>query len=163
VGSATPAARPCCRATRGAQRLAACRGRAGGAAKQAWKRVRRRRNGLLERRHGRPDLRGNQIAFLNEWTMDPDVREYLKAQFGPTGLPFTTLYGEGGPLTEETVEHINEVYDLHTEREPWQAGDVMLVDNIRMPHSREPYTGRREVVVAMGNGGYRLGGAVDQL
>jgi alpha-ketoglutarate-dependent taurine dioxygenase len=92
----------------------------------------------------------NQIAFLNEGTMDPEVREYLKAQFGPDGLPFTTMFGDGEPLTEETVELINEVYDQHTVREPWRAGDVMLVDNVRMAHSREPYTGRREVVVAMG-------------
>jgi hypothetical protein len=34
-------------------------------------------------------------------------------------------------------------------REPWRPGDVMLVDNIRTAHSREPFTGRREILVAM--------------
>jgi alpha-ketoglutarate-dependent taurine dioxygenase len=28
-------------------------------------------------------------------------------------------------------------------REPWQAGDLMLVDNVRTAHSREPYQGPR--------------------
>jgi len=33
--------------------------------------------------------------------------------------------------------------------EPWQEGDLMLVDNIRTAHSREAFEGPREVVVAM--------------
>ncbi|MEU6709043.1 TauD/TfdA family dioxygenase, partial [Streptomyces wuyuanensis] len=33
--------------------------------------------------------------------------------------------------------------------EPWQPGDLMLVDNIRTAHSREPYDGPREILVGM--------------
>ncbi len=40
----------------------------------------------------------NQIAFLNEWTMDADVREFLVDSYGPQGLPFTTLFGNGEPV-----------------------------------------------------------------
>src|SRR6266446_6105909 len=62
----------------------------------------------------------NQIAFLNEWTMDPEVREYLV-----------------------------EVYEANTARERWQAGDLMVVDNVRTAHGREEFEGPREVLVAM--------------
>ncbi|TLZ54349.1 MAG: TauD/TfdA family dioxygenase, partial [Gammaproteobacteria bacterium] len=34
-------------------------------------------------------------------------------------------------------------------REPWQAGDLMLVDNLRTAHGREPFEGSRQVLVAM--------------
>jgi alpha-ketoglutarate-dependent taurine dioxygenase len=34
-------------------------------------------------------------------------------------------------------------------RERWQAGDLMVVDNVRTAHGREPFEGPREVVVAM--------------
>ncbi|MFE0041403.1 TauD/TfdA family dioxygenase, partial [Streptomyces sp. NPDC059015] len=34
-------------------------------------------------------------------------------------------------------------------REPWQPGDLMLVDNIRTAHSREPYDGPREILVGL--------------
>jgi hypothetical protein len=34
-------------------------------------------------------------------------------------------------------------------REPWQPGDLMLVDNIRTTHSREAYEGPREILVGM--------------
>src|SRR5258708_5612770 len=39
----------------------------------------------------------NQIAFLNEWTMDPEVREYLVDTYGEGGLPFNTRFGNAGP------------------------------------------------------------------
>jgi alpha-ketoglutarate-dependent taurine dioxygenase len=91
----------------------------------------------------------NQVAFLNEWTIDPEVREYLVDMYGEDGLPFNTRFGTGEPLTEEIVELINAVYEAHTVREPWQPGDLMLVDNIRTAHSREAYEGPREVLVGM--------------
>jgi alpha-ketoglutarate-dependent taurine dioxygenase len=91
----------------------------------------------------------NQIAFLNEWTIDPEVREYLVEMYGEDGLPFNTGFGGGEPLTAEIVELINQVYETNTMREPWQAGDLMLVDNIRTAHSREAYKGPREILVGM--------------
>jgi alpha-ketoglutarate-dependent taurine dioxygenase len=91
----------------------------------------------------------NQVAFLNEWTIDPEVREYLVEMYGAEGLPFNTGFGSGEPVTEEIVELINAVYEAHTVREPWQVGDLMLVDNIRTAHSREAYEGPREIVVGM--------------
>ncbi|MCZ7457987.1 TauD/TfdA family dioxygenase [Streptomyces sp. WMMC940] len=91
----------------------------------------------------------NQIAFLNEWTLAPEVREYLVDEYGEDGLPFNTRYGNGDPVGEDVVQILNEVYEAHTDREPWQPGDLMLVDNIRTAHSREPYDGPREILVGM--------------
>jgi alpha-ketoglutarate-dependent taurine dioxygenase len=91
----------------------------------------------------------NQIAFLNEWTIAAEIREYLVDVYGAEGLPFKTQFGTGEPLTEEIVELINAVYEANTLREPWQAGDLMLVDNIRTAHSREAYEGPREILVGM--------------
>lgn len=93
----------------------------------------------------------NQVAFLNEWTMDPAVREYLVMQLGADGLPFNTCYGDGEPITPETISTINEVYESLTVREPWQVGDLLLVDNIRTAHSREPYRGSREMGMVQGD------------
>lgn len=91
----------------------------------------------------------NQVAFLNEWTLAPEVREYLVDEYGADGLPFNTRYGDGTPIGEDVVRTLNAVYEEHTRREPWQAGDLLLVDNIRTAHSREPFAGERQVLVAM--------------
>jgi len=91
----------------------------------------------------------NQIAFLNEWTLAPEVREYLVDVYGADRLPFNTRFGNGDPIGEDVVQLLNQVYETNTAREPWQAGDLMLVDNVRTAHSREPFEGPREVLVAM--------------
>jgi alpha-ketoglutarate-dependent taurine dioxygenase len=91
----------------------------------------------------------NQIAFLNERTIDPEIREYLVDVYGADGLPFNTFYGNGDPVGEEDVRVINEAYQAATVREPWQAGDLLLIDNLRMAHGRDSFQGTREVLAAM--------------
>ena len=91
----------------------------------------------------------NQIAFLNEWTIDAEVREYLVDSYGEDGLPFNTRFGNGDPIGADIVQLINETYEANTARERWQAGDLMLVDNVRTAHAREPFEGPRKVLVAM--------------
>jgi alpha-ketoglutarate-dependent taurine dioxygenase len=91
----------------------------------------------------------NQVAFLNEWTLDPEVREFLVDMYGADSLPFNTRFGNGDPIDARTVALIDEVYRAHTAREPWQAGDLLLVDNIGTAHSREVFTGPREVLVSL--------------
>ena len=114
-------------------------------------RTRQRRGAVL--RHPDTGLPSwfNQIAFLNEWTMEPEVHEYLVDVYGADGLPFNTRIGDGDPIDADVVRTINEVYDAHTVREPWQDGDLLLVDNIRTAHGREPFEGPREVLAALGN------------
>ena len=98
----------------------------------------------------------NQIAFLNEWTLAADLHEYLVDVYGAEGLPFNTCFGNGDAIGADVVQVINEAYDRHTVREPWQPGDLLLVDNVRTAHAREPFEGQREVVVALADAA-RLG------
>jgi alpha-ketoglutarate-dependent taurine dioxygenase len=91
----------------------------------------------------------NQIAFLSEWTIAPEVREYLVDVYGPDGLPFNTRFGDGEPISEDIIALLNSVYEANTLRTPWQTGDLMVVDNISTAHSREAYEGPREILVGM--------------
>ena len=92
----------------------------------------------------------NQVAFLNEWTLDPAIREYLVETYGHEELPTNTRYGDGRPIEAGVVQAINETYEAQTLRLPWRDGDLLVVDNIRMAHGREPFEGTREVAVVMG-------------
>jgi alpha-ketoglutarate-dependent taurine dioxygenase len=112
-------------------------------------RTSQRRSAVLRHPYNGQRCWFNQVAFLNERTLDPEVREYLVDVYGPDGLPFNTRFGNGDPIGADVVQLLNEVYDAATVREPWQAGDLMLVDNVRTAHSREPFCGPREVLVAM--------------
>ncbi|MGW1468145.1 TauD/TfdA family dioxygenase [Streptomyces sp. NPDC002308] len=92
----------------------------------------------------------NHFAFWNARTLDEDVRDVLIDTFGADGLPFNTYLGDGSALTDAEVDAVNEVYRSVTVRETWQAGDLMLVDNILCAHGREAFTGDRKILVAMG-------------
>ena len=67
------------------------------------------------------------------------MREYLVDVYGEDGLPFNTRFGNGDPIGEDIVDLINGINEANTAREPWQAGDLLLVDNIRTAHGREAY------------------------
>jgi alpha-ketoglutarate-dependent taurine dioxygenase len=91
----------------------------------------------------------NQIAFLNQWTMDPEVHEYLVDLYGEDGLPFNTRFGNGDSIGPDVIQLIDKVYEENTVCEPWQSGDLILVDNVRTAHGREHFEGPRELLVAM--------------
>jgi hypothetical protein len=109
--------------------------------------TRRTRPAVLEPTGAPGPVWCNQLAFLSEWTMDPVVRDYLIMELGQDALPFRTSYGDGTPFGPAAVERVNAVYDRHRRWRPWQPGDVLLVDNLRTAHNREPYTGDRQMVV----------------
>jgi acyl carrier protein len=101
-----------------------------------------------------PTAAGNRAARVQYvgcgvLQLEPEVREFLVDVYGADGLPFTTCFGNGDPISRDVVTLLNEVYQANTVREPWQAGDLMLVDNIRCAHSREDFTGPREVLIGL--------------
>lgn len=93
----------------------------------------------------------NHAAFWSEWSLDPAIREVLIAEYDREGLPFATSYGDGAELTESDVAEINSAYERMTRRRPWTRGDFLLIDNMLSSHGRDPYSGPREIVVAMGD------------
>ncbi|MEX3107523.1 MULTISPECIES: TauD/TfdA family dioxygenase [unclassified Streptomyces] len=92
----------------------------------------------------------NHVAFWSEWSLEESVREFLRGECGDD-LPFRTFYGDGEPVGRREIELINAAYEQVRMAERWQRGDIMLVDNIRVAHGREPFQGDREVLVAMGD------------
>jgi len=93
----------------------------------------------------------NHAAFWSEWSLEPAIREVLIDEYGREGLPYATSYGDGTELTESDVAEINSAYERMTRRRPWTRGDLLLIDNTLSSHGRDPYSGPREIVVAMGD------------
>ena len=91
----------------------------------------------------------NQIAFFSQWSIDPVERDILLSTFGPNGIPFNTAFGDGEPLTEQQFRAILDAYDRTVRRVHWQDRDLLILDNIRVAHGRDPYAGAREIAVAL--------------
>ncbi len=63
--------------------------------------------------------------------------------------PIEILYGDGGEIPDALVEPLYAILDDLAVNIPYQSGDFMLVDNIYCAHGREPFTGHRDVQVAL--------------
>ena len=91
----------------------------------------------------------NQAHLFHVTSLLPEVRAALLAQFDETELPRNTYYGDGVPIEPEVLDHIRAAFDSATISFPWQAGDVVLLDNMLVAHSRAPFAGPRKVIVGM--------------
>lgn len=68
---------------------------------------------------------------------------------GEATLGNHVTYGDGTEIDVEDLIIIRKVSQSLEVVFPWQAGDVMIVDNILAMHGRKPYKGQREIVVAL--------------
>ena len=91
----------------------------------------------------------NHAAFFHNTTLEPSMRAALLGEYGEEGLPYDTRYGDGARIEPEVAEVLRAAYEAERVVFPWQAGDVLLLDNMTVAHAREPFVGEREVVVAM--------------
>ncbi|MDH2424453.1 TauD/TfdA family dioxygenase [Sphaerisporangium sp. TRM90804] len=91
----------------------------------------------------------NQAHLFHHTRVGAEGAASLMAMFGKENLPRNTYLGNGEDITAEDLTAIRAAYDQVLYRFAWQAGDVLLVDNLACAHGRDTYEGPRRVVVAM--------------
>jgi alpha-ketoglutarate-dependent taurine dioxygenase len=97
----------------------------------------------------REDVWFNHATFFNALTLPESARDKLLAEFSEQDLPQNTFYGDGSPIEPDVVRHLQDVYREVMVEFPWQAGDVVLLDNMLTLHARNSFTGARRVLTAM--------------
>ena len=58
-------------------------------------------------------------------------------------------FGDGSEISVEDLQHIRSISRQCEVKFPWQRGDIMVIDNVLCMHGRKPFTGQRQVLVAM--------------
>lgn len=91
----------------------------------------------------------NQAHLFHISNLAPAVRETLISIVGEEGVPRNVFYGDGSPIELESLEHVRAVLQRCQVSFPWQAGDVLMLDNMLVAHGRSTFQGARKVVVAM--------------
>jgi alpha-ketoglutarate-dependent taurine dioxygenase len=92
----------------------------------------------------------NQVQLHHVACLDPDTRTALRQLFADEDLPRNVYYGDGSPIPDEVIERIGDAYEQLCVETPWQAGDLIALDNMLVAHARRPFVGERKIVVAMG-------------
>jgi alpha-ketoglutarate-dependent taurine dioxygenase len=92
----------------------------------------------------------NHAHMFHVSNLQPSVREALLAEFREDELPRNAFYGDGSPIESSVLEEIRGVYEEVALRFDWQQGDILMLDNFLSSHGREPFTGPRKILVAMG-------------
>jgi len=91
----------------------------------------------------------NQANLFHVSSLGEEVSEALLELYPEADLPRNAYFADGSPIPVEDLAKIREVYDEVSYAFPWQSGDIMVINNMLMAHGREPFTGKRRILVAM--------------
>ena len=96
------------------------------------------------------ELLFNQLYALHASLIDHSTDVYSAfAGLPPDDQPFTSRWGSGEDFYEEEIRDLGKHIDAHSEAIDLGTGDLLIIDNFRWGHGREPYAGDREIMVAM--------------
>jgi amino acid adenylation domain-containing protein len=99
----------------------------------------------------------NELVFFNQLQLHhisclgPPVRESLLSMMKEEDLPRNVYYGDGSPIEDSVVDYLRELYRETCVSFPWREQDILMLNNMLVAHSRNPFAGERKIVVAMGN------------
>ena len=91
----------------------------------------------------------NQAHLFHISSLDPETKQSFISMFGTDGLPRNTYFGDGSEIAEADLATIREIYEQEMFHFSWKKGDILLIDNLRFTHGRQPYEGARKVLVGM--------------
>ncbi|WEO95421.1 TauD/TfdA family dioxygenase [Streptomyces sp. FXJ1.172] len=90
----------------------------------------------------------NHLVFFNVQLFDPGIVKALMSM-GKDRLPNNTYYGDGADIEPEVVEELRAAYLAEKVAVPWQAGDILVLDNMLVAHGRESFKPPRQIIVGM--------------
>ena len=61
--------------------------------------------------------------------------------------PNAVLFGDGGAIPAEDVEILRQIEVKVVVDEPWEEGEIMMLDNVLCTHGRTPYQGERDQLI----------------
>lgn len=92
----------------------------------------------------------NQADGFHPSNLDAETYRTLLEMFGSEDeFRLNVFFGDGSPIDLQTLAHIRAVLQSETIPHWWQAGDILVLDNILAAHGRMPFTGARKIVLAM--------------
>ncbi|HVY40614.1 MAG TPA: TauD/TfdA family dioxygenase [Polyangia bacterium] len=92
----------------------------------------------------------NQAHLFHVSSLDPASRSAMLSLYREEDLPRNAYFGDGAAIPSDMLAAVRSAFDAERTAISWHAGDVMVIDNMRVAHGRNPFSGRRRVLVGMG-------------
>lgn len=91
----------------------------------------------------------NQSNLFHPAALPSSAATQLKALFGIDMLPRNAFFADGGPIPDHYIASINAAFSRNAVGVRWEPGDVLVIDNLRHAHGRRPFSGARQLHVAL--------------
>lgn len=91
----------------------------------------------------------NQAHLFHVSSLPADIRQTLIDSLGSDNLPRNCYFGDGSPIPDSALDEIRDAYEDTKIKFTWQQNDLLLLDNVRYSHGREPFKGERRVLTGM--------------
>lgn len=88
----------------------------------------------------------NHAFFFHKLSYSPNLLDVIESD---DELPFLTFFGDGSEISEDEYFEMKNAYDKAKVEFNWEKGDLLLVDNYLISHSRNSYVGDREILVSI--------------
>lgn len=93
----------------------------------------------------------NQADQWHLSQFDQATQEAIVEVFGdPLCYPLHALWEDNTEFDIEDFQKIRTLFNKLNVKNPWEKGDVLILDNFLVSHGRMPFEGERKVYVAMG-------------
>ena len=93
----------------------------------------------------------NQLQLHHVSCLAPAVRESLLSMMPEEDFPRNVYYGDGTRIEDGVMDQLLELYRQSAVTFAWQQHDIIMLNNMLVAHSRNPYVGERKIVVALGD------------
>ncbi len=107
------------------------------------------RKGVLRHPQSGQTVWFNQAHAFHLSSLLPEVREELLRDFDEYHVPRHACFGDGSPIADSVIAEIHHIYEQLSYSFPWKAGDLLMLENMLTAHGRAPYSGPRQILVAM--------------
>lgn len=91
----------------------------------------------------------NQADGFHPSALDKKTYEELRSAMPEEEFRLNAYFGDDSPLDASMLAHIREVMRREMVPVAWQAGDILILDNMLAAHGRMPFAGSRKIMLAM--------------